>query len=406
MTAFTAALLLATTLVTPTWTAANSDSTGDQDVPSIAANRIGDVAVAWEDDRDSTDPENNNHSDVFVRLFRNGTSAYELKLSTGGTSGTDWRHLSPDVGLDDKGNAVVVWADDADGNGYYNVQYRVVSPSGTVTASGQANASADGQQINPAVAVDPDGAPTGGAVAFTVVWEDKTGTNPWVIKASGYTGPTTKAYEVTASQATGAHHNPDVAVSASGDATVVWDEDADGNTYNNVGLVRLARANGAVTLSRRTANVTADGQQQHAAIAANYTGDFAVTWESDHTGTNGVWTRSFVSNGTPRTAEVETSSGAGGTWPTIGLDDQDDVVVGWTVPADTLDVWARGLNPDGTGDGRLDPQTLSQTTAGKQEQIAVTSTPFGQIALAYTDDNDGNGWDQVILGTDISNSKF
>jgi hypothetical protein len=40
-----------------------------------------------------------------------------IKLSAGGTSGTPWRHLSPDVGLDDAGNAVVVWDEDPDGNG-------------------------------------------------------------------------------------------------------------------------------------------------------------------------------------------------------------------------------------------------------------------------------------------------
>ena len=36
--------------------------------------------------------------------------------------------------VDDKGNAVVVWADDPDGNGYYNIPYRVVNTAGTVTA--------------------------------------------------------------------------------------------------------------------------------------------------------------------------------------------------------------------------------------------------------------------------------
>ncbi|WP_225854998.1 hypothetical protein [Micromonospora noduli] len=33
-----------------TWTTANSVATGDQDLPSIAMNRNGHVAVVWEDD--------------------------------------------------------------------------------------------------------------------------------------------------------------------------------------------------------------------------------------------------------------------------------------------------------------------------------------------------------------------
>jgi hypothetical protein len=391
--------------VAPTWQTANSVATGDQDAPSMATNRNGYVAVVWEDDRDTTAATDNAHSEIFLRLFRNGSPVYEVKLSGGGSSGvTNWRHLHPDVGLDDKGNAVVVWADDPDGNGFYNIPYRVVNTSGTVTASGNANNSATGQQINPRVAVDPDGAPAGGAVAFTVVWEDvQTGAQP-TIKAAGFTGPTTRAWQVTASQTTGQHHNPDVAVSASGDATVVWDEDGDGNAFYNVGLVGLARTSGAVTLSRRVANANGGGQQTHAAIAANFNGDFAVAWESDHTGTAGVWTRTFDGAGNPRYSDVEVA--AGGVNPSIGIDDQANTVVGWTVQATDLDVWIRGFAPDGTSTGRIAAQQLSQVTTGRQEQLTVAVSPFSEVAVTYTDDNDGNTFDQVIVGTDFANTDW
>ncbi len=123
-----------------------------------------------------------------------------MKLSAGGTAGTNWRHLSPDVGLDDAGNAVVVWAEDPDGNGAYNIVYRVVGATGAVRASGRVNAAAAGNQILPRVAVDPDGSPTlPGSVAFTVVWEDIPDGGTATVKAAGYTNITTKAYEVTAS---------------------------------------------------------------------------------------------------------------------------------------------------------------------------------------------------------------
>jgi hypothetical protein len=392
-------------VATPTWSTANSTSTGDQDNPSIATNRNGYVAVVWEDDRDTTDANDNAHSEIYLRLFHNGTAAYEVKLSAGGSSGvTNWRHLHPDVGLDDKGNAVVVWQDDPDGNGFYNIPYRVVSTAGTVTASGNANTSADGQQINPRVAVDPDGAPSTAAVAFTVVWEDiQTGT-PATVKAAGYTGPTTRAYEVTPSQTTGQHHNPDVGVSASGDAVVVWDEDGDANGAYNVGLIRLARTNGAATLSRRTANAQGGGQQLHASVAANFNGDFAVAWESDHTGTAGAWTRTFNSAGTPLFTDVEVA--AGGKAPSIGIDDQSNTVVGWTVQATDLDVWVRGFGPDGTDAGKLSSQRLSQTTTGRQEQQTVAVSPYAEVTVAYTDDSDGNTYDQIILGQNITNTTW
>jgi hypothetical protein len=391
-----------TVTAAPTWTTANSVSTGDQDNASIATNRNGYVAVVWEDDRDTDNATDNVHSEIFLRLFRNGTALYEVKLSAGGNSGvTSWRHLHPDVGLDDKGNAVVVWQDDPDGNGYYNIPYRVVNTAGTVTASGTANTSSTGQQINPRVAVDPDGAPTGGAVAFTVVWEDiQTGAQA-MVKAAGYTGPTTRAWEVTASQTTGQHHSPDVAVSASGDAVVVWDEDADANAYYNIGLIRLAQTDGAANLSRRTANANGGGQQTHATVAANFNGDFALAWESDHTGTPGAWTRTFDAAGNPRFSDVEAA--AGGTSPAVGLDDQANSVVGWTVQATDLDVWVRGFGTDGTDTGMLNQQ-LSQATAGRQEQMTVAVSPWAEVAVAYTDDNDNNTYDQVILGLGMSNA--
>ncbi|MFI5531315.1 hypothetical protein ACIA8O_22565 [Kitasatospora sp. NPDC051853] len=389
------------------WTTVNSDSTGDQDSSSVAANRPGDVAVVWEDDRDSTAPGDDAHSEVWVRMYRNGVSAYEQKLSAGGTAGAAWRHVQPDVGLDDRGNAVVVWAEDPDGNGLYNIVHRVLSPAGAVLGSGRVNADTAGQQVHPRVAVDPDGAPgSATAVAFSVVWEDVQGTAAATVRAAGYTGTATKAYEVTVNATGGAHHNPDVATSASGDAVVVWDEDTDGNGYDQIGLVRLAKANGAVALTRRSANGFGGGQQQRPSVAADFNGDFAVAWESDHTGTRGVWARSFAADGTAGSAEVEVSAGTGAGAPTVGIDDQRDAVVGWSVAGTDPAVWARGLNPDGTFAGRLPARSVSQLTAGRQEQVSVASSPFGTLAVSYTDDNDGNTFDQVLLGLGASNSDW
>jgi hypothetical protein len=385
-----------------TWSTANSDSAGDQDTPAIAANRNGAVAVVWEDDKDTDDPANDNHQEIYIRYYLNGVASFEKKLSAGGTSGTQWRHRTPDVGLDDKGNVVVVWADDPDGNGVYNIPFRVVSPTGAILGSGQANADAGGNQILPKVAVDPDGAPSSpSAVAFTVVWEDIQGT-VYTVKAAGYTGTTTKAYEKTASQTTGQHHRPDVAVDASGDATIVWDEDGDANGSYNVGLTRLAKANGAVLLTPRVANVNTGGQQQHAAIASDFTGDFTVAWESDHTGTKGVWERSFTPSGAGRHTEVEASTGTGAASPVVGVDDVGVSVVGWT--ANLNDGWLRGFNTDGTTTGRLAAQTLTQTTTGRQDQFQVSVSPWSEVTVCYTDDNDGNGFDQILMGTGATNN--
>jgi hypothetical protein len=88
------------------------------------------------------------------------------------------------------------------------------------------------------------------------------------------------------------------------------------------------------------------------------------------------------------------------------VDDQANTVVGWTAQAADPDVWVRGFGTDGTDAGRLSAQQLSQATAGRQEQMVVAVSPWSEVAVAYTDDNDGNTFDQVILGQAFANNSW
>ena len=38
--------------------------------------------------------------------------------------------------------------------------------------------------------------------------------------------------------------------------------------------------------------------------------------------------------------------------------------------------------------------------------MVVGVSPYAEVAVAYTDDNDGNTYDQVYLGTSISNNSW
>lgn len=373
------------------WSTANSVATGDQDNSAVSAVRGGYTAVVWEDDRDEAAQEDSVHSEVFLRLYQDGGSKYEKKLSAGGTG--NWRHVRPDVALHENGSAVVVWAEDPDANGFYNIAVRVVRADGTVTGSTTANASAAGQQLDPAVAVDPD---TGG---FAVVWEDKQSTTMPTVRVAGFASPTSKTYEVQVHADGGTHQRPDVAMGAAGNAVVVWDEDGDGNGLFNVGR-KVFTATGGVKVPQGVANAASAGQQRHPSVAANFNGDFAVAWETDHTGTSQVAARSFSSTGA---AQSTTDTVLPGMDPQVGIDDQLGVVVAWV---DQSNVYAQGLNPDGTVTGRLPRLLTDQTTTGRQDEPALGVDPWGLVTVTYTDDNDGNLFDQIYLGTGLVNSTW
>jgi hypothetical protein len=396
--------LVSVALAAGTWIVGNSVATGDQDNVAVANNGSGYTALVWEDDRDGADPADDNHTEVYVRVWKDGVAVYEKKLSAGGTG--NWRHLSPDVGLDAKGNAVVAWAEDADGNGYYNIQVRVLGPTGTQLGSVRANASADGQQTQPSVAVDPDGTPSSfSAVAYTVAWQDTTTAGLTTVRVAGFSAATTKLYEAQAGPATGTNRLPDVATDAAGNAYVVWEEDKDGNGFYNIGLTKLSRT-GAVTLVTTTANVDGTDQQLKPSVAATFNGDFAVAWQDNRTLTARTYVRGFTPAGVGLYADVQASTldlTVAQTAPSIGIDDQRGIVVGWT-QAD--DVWAAGFGPTGSNAGRLPAGRQNTTFDGLQTGMVTAVNQWGEVAFGYTDDTDLNGADQTRLGLDFTNSTW
>jgi hypothetical protein len=111
-------------------------------------------------------------------------------------------------------------------------------------------------------------------------------------------------------------------------------------------------------------------------VATNFNGDFAVAWESGATTT---W-RGFTRTGTARHGDVALTVTAGATNPSIGIDDQNNVVAVWTQGG--ADTFAHGFGPDGSDTARLALQQLSQVTAGLQTGIAVAVSPWGEMSAA------------------------
>lgn len=371
---------------TLTWTTVNSTTTGDQDNSSVATSRDGYTAVVWEDDRDTTDPADTAHTEVYLRLYHDDATVFERRVSTGGSG--SWRHVQPDVAVRPGGGTVVVWADDQDGNGYYQARVRTFDAAGTLTGTATANGTAAGQQVNPEVAVDPDDA------AFAVVFEDEQTDAEPTVRLSGFTSIGTKRYEKQVHASGGTNRHPDVAMGAAGNAIVVWDEDGDGNGYYNVGLASFTPS-GAVKLSKRLANEAVGGQQRNATVAANFNGDFVAGWVTDHSGTAQVGVRSFTAGGSgPAEAFLP------GNDPQVGLDDQRHAVAYWVQDGD---VYVQGLNPDGTGYDRQPRIRANPTVAGTQTHPALAVDPYGRITMTYSD---GDDFQNVAIGTGLTNSTW
>ncbi|MFF7265956.1 hypothetical protein ACFZCL_37590 [Streptomyces sp. NPDC008159] len=244
------------------------------------------TAVVYEDgDRhDSSDTELG--TDVYIRMYKDGVPLWdEKKLSTSGTN-TTWSNQKPDVGVDDNGNAIVVWTADDDGNKFGDIAVRKVTPAGTVTTLARPHASGTGDQLRPTVAVADDG-------AYTVAWESTAdGSTLNQVYASGWSGTGTLRYQdvqvsTINSGAAGTNRRPDVALDDAGNAAIVWEEDADGNGGINIGLAKL-NTTGGFAVARKVANSLTDGQQTRPAVAQAGDGRMVATWADEYTTGSGT----------------------------------------------------------------------------------------------------------------------
>ena len=383
--------------------------TGDQDAPPSPPTATATSPWSGRTTATAPDPRTTPTARSTCACSATASPLYEMKLSAGGTRATTWRHISPDVGLDDKGNAVVVWADDPDGNGFYNIPYRVVSPAGTVLRLRQRQRQRrPASRSSPQVAVDPDGAPSSAsAVAFTVVWEDIQDRTPATVKAAGYTA---SDHQGVRGDRIDDHRRAPPArrrgVRRPATRSSCGTRTATPTASYNIGLIRLAKANGAVDLSRRTANAHSGGQQRTRPSAAQLQRRLRRRLGvRPHRNAGRRGRGRSPSTGTARHADVEVA-------------DRGERA---RRSASTTRPTGRRLVGPGHRPRRLGPRLQprrhrppagcrpsSQPAAptGRQEQMAVAVSPWGEVALAYTDDNDGNTFDQIYLGQDFSNNSW
>ncbi|MFD5553136.1 phosphatidylserine/phosphatidylglycerophosphate/cardiolipin synthase family protein [Streptomyces sp. NPDC127068] len=401
----------------------NAGADGDQHASATASNGSGTstyLAVAYEHGDRHNPADTQLGTDVYLRMYKDGSPLRsETKLSVSGSAGTSWSHQKPDVGVDQNGNAIVVWAEDADGNKHANIQVRKIDQLGNVTVLPRPHASADGHQLRPTVAVADDG-------SYTVAWEDTAnGTTLSQVKASGWSATGTRSHPdvqvstINSGATAGSNRRPDAAIDGAGNTAIVWEEDADGNGGINIGLAKL-NATGGFAVPRKVANSLTDGQQTNPAVAQAADGRTVAVWDDFYkpgTGSTNsprearVHHRMYSAAGAPVAPEVPTTPGTDNERriddqvdPDVTVSDGGDFVVAWSEKLrlelqhpSYQEVWARGFNADGSTADRLPATRMNVVTGHDQTEAAVSLAPNGRLALTYSDDYDDNGFNELRL---------
>ncbi|HMB59094.1 MAG TPA: hypothetical protein VKN35_04195, partial [Xanthomonadales bacterium] len=209
-----------------------------QNSPAVAVAANGSFVVAWEEDGDG-----NGLFQVWARGFHADGSERFSRITVNSVSAGQQRH--PDIAMAPNGEFVVVWEDDPDNNGLYNILGRGFNANGTERFPDKTVArTGPGSELDPAIGMADDG-------SFVVTWADDTDYNGvFQVMARGFHANGTDRFSAFTVNTAGAFQQlqPDIAVAPNGDFVVAWADDQDANWFYQV-LARGFFANGTERFS-------------------------------------------------------------------------------------------------------------------------------------------------------------
>lgn len=376
----------------------NTTGAGQQYEPALAMAADGHFIAVWQDDS-STDDGTGNH-DIFAKGFLAGGCASDLKEFTvnAETSG-DQRH--PDIAMDAAGNFVVVWEDDKDGNGYYEIFMRGFYADGTEKfARKRVNSVSSNQQFNPSIDMAPDG-------RFVVVWEDySNGASTPQVFMRGFNADGTQRFadRNVMNAIEGSRLKPDIFLDANANIVVAWEDDTGADGYYQI-FAKGFHADGSDRFGRKVVNSKAAGQQRRPAIDGTSSGAFVVVWEDDqdNNGKYNILGRAFHADGTQQIADLTMSETTGDhTEPDVCMNEDGAFTVTWTDDSASTgipDIYSRHYSAAGAAS---DAARVNYIQDGSQYRSAIGCTPNGNRVVLWEDDNDGNGYYE-IYGRGFSN---
>jgi predicted phosphodiesterase len=402
----------------------NNRSAGHQLWPRIAGNGLGDYTVVWEDS-----PSDNPLFQSFdIKSRRFGVDGCERRLQETINGVTAGEQRKPAVAIGQDGSKVVVWEDDNDGNGSYQILASAWESNGSPRFLDMVvNQVATGQQLRPDVAVDRQG-------NFIVVWQDNKDGN-YDIMAARFSslgvriGP--NDFRVNAGTA-GDQLAPRVAIrrdqfsNQDGSFVIAWHDDL--NT-NDVFQIKAARYSAAAVkqtwpgqggTTDRTINQFSSGQQKQPAIAIhNNTGQFVIVWQDDRNvndlfqikmagfnadGSKKVW-GPVVQGVREEDQTVNQKPGGDQLRPQVSMNNDGHFAVVWEDDLNDNKIFqikvagfrvADGARIPGVSGGPMDDQTVNANSKGQQVRPDVLLSHNGQVIVAWQDDLNDNGFGEIV----------
>jgi len=257
----------------------------------------------------------------------------------------------PSVAMDAKGNFVVVWVDER--NGDWDIYGQRYGADGTAIGENFRvnDDEEDSLQYSPSVAMDANG-------NFVVVWGD-TRNDDSDIYGQQYRADGTvigENFKVSVDESLANKDSPNIAMDAHGNFMVVWNEweYSDWGFFTDIYGQRYGADGVAIGENFRVNDELYDDYQSYPSIAANAEGNFVVVWVS-----LGIWAQRYGVDGAAigenfMVSDYDDSWG----WlyqyyPRVAVDDKGNFVVVWEEDHyGNVDIYGQRYGSDGTAIGQ------------------------------------------------------
>ena len=337
----------------------NTHTTSDQARPSVGVAGNGDFVVAW-----GSFGQDGSATGIFARRFTSTgvpLDTIDFQVNTFTTS----FQYGPSVGVAGNGDFVVAWGSFGQDGFLDGIFARRFASTGVPldTTDFQVNTYTTYEQFSPSVGVAASG-------DFVVAWSSniQDGSDLGVFArrfASSGAALDTTEFQVN-TYTTDHQERPSVGVAASGDFVVVWTSSSQDGSGFGIFARRFASTGAALDATDFQVNTYTTYYQYHPAVGVAPSGDFVVTWDSEHQDGSGygIFARRFASTGVALDTtefQVNTYSTSDQARPSVGVAPSGDFVVAWESngqDSSATAIFAQRFCPDTDADGLCDAEDI------------------------------------------------
>ncbi|NET08656.1 MAG: hypothetical protein F6K16_28965 [Symploca sp. SIO2B6] len=303
---------------------ANTDSASFQSNPGVSFDGNGNFTIVWQQWGDGSD------YGVYGQRFDSDSNriAEEFRIN----SHISHRQSHPTIATDVLGNSVVLWSSQhQDGSGYGIYGQRLDVQGVPIGDEFQLNTFTSSDQIYSQLAMDIDG-------SFVATWmsngQDGSGRGVYARRYNAQAEPIGEEFLVNTVVTQGNQQHPRIAMDSLGNFTIVWEDQRGVNGYDIYG--QRYDAEGVAQGEAFLVNTIESANQQKSSISYDVSGNFVVTWQSEHVPGEGwnIYGREFNVDGTPVGDEFLISRAVEGDQinPSVMHTGANRFLVSWTGP--------------------------------------------------------------------------